>query len=368
MTRLGPGRTLGIYLGLAVARWIGGFFVLGTAIIFLADAVELIRRSVDRESFSAIDAFLASVYKTPSLTEEFLPFAVLFGAIAAFLALNRRLELAVMRAAGISAWQFVTPALVLALILGIAASTLYNPLAAAARERSEALSARVLGKEERMLTGGARSIWFRQEGPSGGSIMHAMAASSDGLTLFEVEAHLFDETGRFAGRMAAARARLGTGAWDLLPDVTVWNAEGERSRRLAATVATALTAAEVREAVARPDTISFWRLPDAAALAERAGLPSHRFRLQHQVLLARPLLLAAMVLIAASVSLRLVRLGGLARAITGGVVAGFALYVGSAIASDLGEAGVMAPVLAAWMPGLCAALFGVSSLLFNEDG
>jgi len=361
------GMTLARYLAFTFVRWIGGFFLLGSAIIFLADTVELIRRSVDRESFAATDAVLASLYKTPSLTEEFLPFAVLFGAIAAFLALNRRLELAVMRAAGVSAWQFILPCLIVVAAIGVLATTLYNPLSAAARERSEALSARVLGKEARMLTGGSRSVWFRQEGPSGGSIMHAAAATPDGLTLFGVEVHLFDREDRFAGRLEAETAVLGDGAWTLT-GVTRYAADGERAALATAGVETALSAAEVREAVARPDAIPFWRLPDAAALAERAGLPSHRFEMQYQVLLARPLLLAAMVLIAASVSLRLVRLGGVTRAIAGGVVAGFVLYIGSAVASDLGEAGAVPPVLAAWLPGLAAAMIGASALLHTEDG
>ena len=363
----GPGPTLTRYLALSFLRWIGGFFLLGSAIIFLADTVELIRRSVDRTSFSASDAVLASLYKTPSLTEEFLPFAVLFGSIAAFLALNRRLELAVMRAAGVSAWQFVMPGLLVVAGIGVFATVVYNPLSAAAREHSDVLRARVLGKDARMLTGGARSIWFRQEGPSGGSLMNAGAASSDGLTLYRVEAHLFDETDRFRGRMDADTATLGDGAWTLR-SVTAFDADGNRSETDTATVETALSPVEVREAVARPDAISFWRLPGAVSLAERAGLPTHRFALQFQVLLARPLLLAAMVLIAASVSLRLVRLGGIARAVTGGGVAGFALYIASAVSSDHGEAGAVGPVFAPWQPGVAASFIGVSALLYSEDG
>ncbi|MEO1103114.1 MAG: LPS export ABC transporter permease LptG [Pseudomonadota bacterium] len=365
--RIGCGSTLSRYLALTFARWIGGFFLLGSAIIFLADTVELIRRSVDRETFSATDAVLASLYKTPALTEEFLPFAVLFGAIAAFLSLNRRLELAVMRAAGVSAWQFALPGLLVVIAIGVIATTIYNPLSAAAREQSDILSAKVLGKEAQILTGGSRGIWFRQEGPSGGSIMSASTASADGLTLYGVEAHLFDAGDAFIGRIEAQVATLGDGAW-ALGRVNRYAADGTRTALPADTLATALTAEEVRDAVARPEAISFWHLPGAVALAARAGLPTHRFELQHQVLLARPLLLAAMVLIAAAVSLRLVRLGGVTRAVAGGVVAGFALYIASAVASDLGEAGAVPPVLAAWLPGLAASFVGASALLYTEDG
>ncbi|UOM35301.1 LPS export ABC transporter permease LptG [Acuticoccus sp. I52.16.1] len=367
MIGLGTGRVLSFYIGVTFLRWILGFFVLGTAIIFLADAVELIRRTVDRDTFDAATAVLASFYKTPSLTEEFLPFAVLFGAIAAFLALNRRLELAVMRGAGISAWQFVAPAVVVVALIGVVTTTLYNPISAAGRERSDELVAEVRGTEALTLTGG-NSIWFRQDGRDGPSIMHASAASANGLTLYRVEAHLFDQNEQFTGRLEAATATLGDGAW-WLNNVTRYAADGTRGATVPTVqLATALSAAEVHEAVARADATSFWKLPAAVQLAQRAGLPAHRFALQYQVLLARPLLLAAMVLIAASVSLRMVRLGGVTRAIAGGVVAGFGLYIASAVASDLGEAGAVPPVLAAWLPGLAAALFGATALLYSEDG
>lgn len=361
------GTTLARYLALTFLRWIGGFFLLGSAIIFLADSIELIRRTVDRVTFSARDALLASLLKTPSLTEEFLPFAVLFGAIAAFLALNRRLELAVMRGAGVSAWQFVLPAILVVAGIGIVATTIYNPLSAAARERSEMLTARLLGNEAHLLAGTGRSVWFRQEGSEGGSIMHAAAADAGGEHLYQVEVHLLGTDGRFRGRLDAHTAQLGEGSWTLF-GVTRYDEDGARTTKLTAEVPTALSREEVRDAVARPDAISFWKLPAAMALARSAGLPTHRFALQHQVLLARPLLLAAMVLIAASVSLRLVRLGGVARAVTGGIVAGFVLYIGSAVASDLGEAGAVPPTFAAWLPGLAAALVGASALLYTEDG
>lgn len=366
MMALGTGRVLSVYIALTFLRWIVGFFILGTAIIFLADAVELIRRTVDRETFDAGTAVLASFYKTPSLTEEFLPFAVLLGAIAAFLSLNRRLELAVMRAAGVSAWQFVAPAVLVVALIGVVVTMFYNPISAAGRERSDQLVASVFGKEAMTLTGGD-TIWFRQDGADGPSIMHATAASADGLTLYNVEAHLFDDQERFAGRLEADRATLGDGAWAFF-GVTRYAPDGTRSEAVLERLSTALTPVEVHDAVARPDAISFWNLPAAVRLAERAGLPSQRFQLQYQVLLARPLLLAAMVLIAASVSLRMVRLGGVTRAITGAVIFGFLLYIVSAVASDLGESGAVPPVLAAWLPGLAAMMFGATALLYSEDG
>ena len=56
-----------------------------------------------------------SLFRVPQLLEKMTPFCVLIGAMTCYLALSRRLELVVARAAGVSAWQFISPALACAL-------------------------------------------------------------------------------------------------------------------------------------------------------------------------------------------------------------------------------------------------------------
>ena len=61
-----------------------------------------------------------ALLRLPAFTEILLAFAVLVGGIGALLSLNRKSELIVMRAGGMSVWQFLRPGLVVALVLGIA--------------------------------------------------------------------------------------------------------------------------------------------------------------------------------------------------------------------------------------------------------
>ena len=48
--------------------------------------------------------------KLPHMAQEIMPFAILFGTMMAFWRLTRSNELVVARAAGVSVWQFLTPA------------------------------------------------------------------------------------------------------------------------------------------------------------------------------------------------------------------------------------------------------------------
>src|SRR5262249_56498715 len=86
-----------------------------------------------------------SVYRVPQLLEKLMAFCVLIGAMTCYLALSRRLELVVARAAGVSAWQFISPALASAIILGTLATVAYNPMSANLRELSKRMEAELLG-------------------------------------------------------------------------------------------------------------------------------------------------------------------------------------------------------------------------------
>jgi lipopolysaccharide export system permease protein len=54
--------------------------------------------------------------------------------------------------------------------------------------------------------------------------------------------------------------------------------------------------------------------------------------------------------------------------VSGGVVAGFVLYVATKVVSDLGGAGFLGTSVAGWAPGIVGCLFGVYVLLQREDG
>jgi lipopolysaccharide export system permease protein len=61
-------------------------------------------------------------------------------------------------------------------------------------------------------------------------------------------------------------------------------------------------------------------------------------------------------------------MGGVEFMVSGGVAAGFVLYVATKIVNDLGGAGFVSAPVAGWSPGLVGCLFGVYVLLHQEDG
>jgi len=133
-------------------------------------------------------------------------------------------------------------------------------------------------------------------------------------------------------------------------------------------IPTNLTPEFILERLATPETIPIFELPRKIAAARSFGLPANSFAMHLHSLLAMPALLVAMTLIAATVSMRFARMGQSSTIILGGVLAGFLLYVVTVLVKAFGSAGLVPPVVAAWLPVIVAGFFGVTFLLYREDG
>ena len=310
---------------------------------------------------------LVSFFRVPQIMERLFPFSVLIGAMTCFFSLSRRMELVVARGAGISVWQIIAPALLVALALGAFGSLVYNPVSANLREISKRIESQIFGQFQSVMDSYDSGYWVRQRDNDGESIMNALQSREQGLVLNSIIAFTFSPTGEFRERIEAKSAELKPGAWQLkearvyAPNVLPQDFETY-------SLPTKLTREQVAESFAAPDTVGFWHLPTYIRFAEDSGLAAAGYRLQYQVLLARPFLQTAMVLLAASFSLRAFRFGGVPQRILLGIAAGFSIYVLSKVTEDLSKAELLYPLLAAWLPIVAGGLFGFLILLYEEDG
>lgn len=360
-------KTLNLYFLMVFLKAIFSVFLICFAIILLVDLIERIRELSDQQGFSLMVGFKMSLYRTPAIAEQILPFAILIGSIIAFLKLTRKLELAVARAAGVSVWQFIRPALLLAIMIGIFTSIAYNPLSIHLQEQSEQMEAQQFSVSQNFRKFRTDNIWFRQDGENGESILSADRSLNHGLTLIGVTALVFNEDRTFKEQVDAVSANWKDGYWQL-NDARVATADSPPELRAEYQLNTFFSQEQARQQAESTGNLSFWRFSAAIDAAERAGLNTNRMRLEFQTHLARPVLFAAMVIIAATVSLKLTRLGGAGHMVLSGIGAGFMLYVLSELVGDFGSNGLLEPALAAWLPALIATVLGVTVLLYQEDG
>lgn len=344
-----------------------GVFASIFVLLVLVDYIEMVRKTSGLVSVSAIKVAETSLFRVPQLLEKMMPFCVLIGAMTCYLALSRRLELVVARAAGVSAWQFISPALASAIILGVVATVAYNPMSANLRELSKRMEAELFGSAPGGGIQDAAGFWLNQVNSEGQWIINAARSEQQGVRLTGLTVFRFDSDLQFKERIEAREATLEDGRW-LFKSVRRYSLDQPPVNQETFYVTTSLTPAQVRNSFSTPETVSFWQLPGYIRSSESSGFATAGYRLQYQKLIAQPFLLAAMVMLAAAVSLRFFRFGGVQKMVLSGVGAGFLLYVLAKVTEDLSKAELMHPIAAAWLPVCVGGLTGFLALLYQEDG
>ncbi|HYM73393.1 MAG TPA: LPS export ABC transporter permease LptG [Stellaceae bacterium] len=361
-------KTLSLYIARQFLAWFCGVYGAMLSISFLLDYIELLRRGASKNGVTLGLLLQMAALKLPHTAQEVMPFGVLFGTMLAFWRLTRNNELVIARAAGVSVWQFLTPAVIVALLVGIVAVTVFNPIASVMETTYEQLESRFFkqGSEQLQLSNGG--LWLRQSEPGGGQVViHGDKLVAPELMLRQVSLFFFNANNQFTSRIEAKNARLEPGTW-IVKDGQRWQTSDQSEPVSELRLPTKFTTRRIEESLASPDTMSFWALPAFISLLEQSGFSAQRHRLQFNILLARPLLFCAMVLVAATFSLRMQRRGGATLMIIGGVASGFLLYFVSNIVFALGLSAKLPVLLAAWTPTGVSMIFGVSMLLHLEDG
>mgnify|MGYP001164098905 FL=1 len=365
--RLSP--TLTFYIGRSFLANFFVVFVVFLGIIFLFDIVELLRRASGHEDVGLALVFQMGLMKLPFMGQQIFPFAVLFGGMASFWRLTRSSELVVTRAAGVSAWQFLLPVMMVALILGVVKISAFNPLASAMLAKYDRLNATHLKGQSTLLAVSNNGLWLRQASGTNQSVIHApkLTILNNEISLSEVSIFVYEGADKFVSRIDAKKGDLEDGFWHLRD---VWINITDKPPKFVQEhwVETDITLNNIHESFSPPETMSFWDLPDFIANLERSGFSALRHRLYWHSLLSGPLLLCAMVLIAATFTLRQSRRGSATFVIVGGVLTGFLLFFFSDVIFALGLRESIPVVLAAWTPSGVSTLLGLAMVFHLEDG
>lgn len=342
------------------------FFVGVTSIIYLIDFSETTGRFAGLTGYSLPGVLYLTALRLPLILQQTIPFVALFVGMTTLIALNRKSELVVARAAGISVWQFMMPFVVGALMVGLVTTLVINPLAAWGQ--SQAFNIESTWREASNRRKETAAVpWLRQISGKDDVVIGGRTVLDNGTLITDAVLIHFDSDGRIILRQDARSAKLKDGYW-LLTDVTETR-PGEVPTRLAtAKVSTNLKQEFVQQRLAQPETVAFYDLSQKIAVARSFGVSTKALETQFHSLLSLPFLLVAMTLIAATVSLKFSRFNQSRSVILGGILSGFVLYVVTTLVKAFGSSGVVPPFVAAWVPVVVAMALGATILLHQEDG
>ena len=348
-----------------------GVFAVFFLIMMFIDLTEQFRR-YGRGDATFFEIVTLSLLNIPEGIYRIMPLIMILATIALFLGLARSSEMVVTRAAGRSALRALVAPLTVALMLGVLAVGVLNPIVASTSKEYETRSGALKG-DTSVLAIGSTGLWLRQGNADGQTVIRAQSANLDGTELTNVTFITFGSEGRPAARVDAATAALQTGAWQLseakqwdLGNVQTPEAVAQRHDTLS--IPSSLTPDQIRDSFGTPSSIPIWELPTFIDRLTTAGFSAQRHLVWFHTELALPAFLVSMVMIGASFTLRHQRGGRTGMMVMFAILLAFVIYFIRNFALVLGENGQLPAMLAAWAPPLAAIGLSLGILLHNEDG
>lgn len=345
--------------------------IFGLMLGFL-DLIEQIRAFNNTDAGFA-DVIQLTLLNLPASIYQILPLLMILATITLFLSLARSSELVVTRAAGRSGLRALMAPVSVAIIVGLLAVAVFNPIVAATSTEYDARRSELRGSGPNVLQFTGDAVWLRQGDANGQTVIRAAGANLDGTLLRHVTFVEFASDGGPLRRIEASSARLQTGAWTLL-NAKIWplanaqNPEAEAYRVIRLSVPSSLTADEIRDSFGMPSSIPIWDLPQFIDRLQEAGFSARRHSVWLHMELALPAFLVGMVLIGSGFTMRHQRGGRTGMMVLIALMLSFGLYFVRNFAQILGENGDIPIVLAAWAPPLAAIGLALGILLHLEDG
>ena len=357
---------LSIYLARTFLVWFFIVFIAISAIVSLFEFSEFLRRGAGNSEVTLMLLVEMSLLKLPMTIEKLLPFVSLFASLLAFWKLNRSNELAVIRATGVSAWQFTFPALFSCAIIGIFSLTVLSSFSAVLKTRLNTLESRYFHAKKATLVLLETGLWLRTLREDGNQVvLRAGKFREKSLTFQDVMIVEQDSSGNLVRRFDAKKAVFDKKGLRLYQGYII-PYKGMPKPFKRTTLPSSLNPAILNAAQEEPESFSFLELTKFLPLLEKSGLPNLTYRLHWHGLMSQVFWLIAMALLAASCTLRPVRQGGVVRLVFFSLVLGFCLYILRNFAYAMGTSETLPVLLSAWLPTALTFALGSGFLLHFE--
>jgi|GEM_PF-2052617 len=331
------------YIAKNYVSWFAGVFSVITVIIGIFETVELFRRGSGKSYVNLIIILKMVILKLPMVVEQVLPLVVFFSCFLCIRALNKKLEIIVIRSSGVSMIQIVIPFLMVMSLFSVAYLFIFNPLSSTMFSRFERLEAKLFKSQRDTLSVSQSGLWFKKSYRDGKVIVHSRKTSKEALKLEGVTLYFFDRDNIFEKRLDTEEALIKKSELILKnPWITKtknWSEKVNGSKR----VFVDLSFSSLEKSVVSPKSIPFYKLQGFIQSMEEMGFSvtahkGHRYRL-----LGAPFLYLAMVLWAAALSLRWQRQEKTIKIIGFACIAVFSLYIFNEVIRSLGLSGVLSP-------------------------
>ncbi len=358
-----------LYLGKQFCKAIALVTAVITITFLVGNYIDLITSSVGKHvGFGIITKF--ALLKIPHLLHESVPFLVFISAILAFTKFSKSNEYTVIKASGVSIWQFLFPFLVVTFVFGVLFVTVVNPIAASLKDYNRKIVSKYrLGDADSVLSFSGSGLWFidKFESPEQQKrVVHAKYLNAKESQLVDVSFLILDKDYNFLERIDAQTATLSNGQW-LLSDNIVFYVHKLTQEEALIKLPTAFKEHDLKNSFVNPDSISIWKLGHFISILKASGYSTLKHSAYFYKILVRPFLMCGLVLIAASFALKPMRFVSSLRVIFYGLSSGFILFFFNEVITLLGVNGSLPGYLAAISSALIVISLGVILILHTKE-
>ncbi len=351
-----------------IIYFIATFFSLA-GISLLVDVIEMLRRSYDMEvNFFTI--FIISLTKIPFLLSQILPFCIIFSTVMTLWSMNRSSELIIYRAIGISAKSFIFPLIILAFIIGIISTTIFNPLVSSMYNKHNHLLDKNGFSSDSTSFLSYDGLWLREQIGDSTSTINTQSLILKNNKLHTKQLSIINVKDDYIlNYRLEANSAIIEDNQIIIPKATIFKPDSIPEVVNNYKVKTNISVNQLQENVSNPETISFWSIPHVIEFFKKTGFATDNYQIYYYSLLASPFLLVSFVLVSAPFMLiTSSRKGGMFIRIFLSISCGFLLFFLSKIITTLGVNSSLPLSLSVIIPILISSLCGFAAILHYEDG
>ncbi len=321
------------------------------------------------EFFERINAFMVNkapadqmaayfIYKIPFIVFQIAPSAILLSCLITLGLMSKHNEIMAMKSGGIPLARISLPILTVVAVLCLGLLGLSEFIVPATTANANQIRELIVHKRKTSGTYKQNQIWVcgRQ------SVYNIQVYRPDEELLEGITIYRFDVNFRLRQRIDARQARWIDGQWIFSEaSVTHFPPDGTPIRKNHPKITLPLpeTPQDLKIAEKNPDEMNFQELWDYVDRIERGGFNDSKYRCAMHAKISFPFIGVIMAILGIPIGLQKKKGAGLALALGLCILLSFAFLVVFSFTLELGKAGTLPPLLAAWLGNMIFALVGI---------
>ena len=304
------------------------------------------------------------IYKSPFIMVEMLPAATLISIIIMFSLMKKKNEIVAVKACGLNIFTMAQPIFITAVVLGIALFFFSELVVPYTSSKSNEIWKYKVEKRDPGLFYGSEQIWYR--GPN--SIYWVRYFDNKRNIMERPTFYFFDDSFRLTRKIDGKRGFWVDGRWKIEEGVIqeiIDNGDYSLEKFDVLYLDLPETPKTFRKSMRKPEEMSYWQLKRYAEKVRSEGYDNTRYLVDMDIKTALPMIILIMAFIGIAITLVL-KGDKIPMTVSIGMGICFVYMITFGFSRSLGLAGVLPPLLSAWMANLIFLFLGLYLMMFIE--